>query len=109
MAVKKKKRKSRDMYGSMRTPSDVVKINQKIRTKIRKARSRTKLTKYVRESLYLFTLTNSPTVKQGLSNITKVRAKTRSEFTKTARAANAKMKSANIAGKPYDTIIGRGR
>lgn len=99
------------MYDTPVTGAASIKqINAKIRVKILRAKSRKQLTDLVAESRYLYTLTYSPTFKEAIRGKTEgVRKAAKSQFTTTARLANRKLMSKKIKGKPYDTIIGRGK
>ena len=95
-----------DMYGPMRGPADVTKINVKIRAQVRKAKTRDMLKKLVSRSRYLYTLTSSPSVQKAIrGKVRATRTRAKSQYTITARLANRVMVSRKIKGNKFDTII----
>lgn len=87
-------------------PRSITKINDQIRSAIKKAKTRDALSKLVSESRYLYTLTYSPSVKKSIRGMTEsTRRRAKNEFTKTARLANRILQRRNIKGAKYDTKI----
>lgn len=86
-------------------PDSITKINGKIRGQISKAKSKARLQKLVRESMYLYTLSFSPSFKKAVTGkvlTTRTRAKT--QYNVTAVKANKKRKALKISGS-FDTKI----
>lgn len=76
----------------MKGPSDVTKINKKIRGQVRKAKTRPRLMELKRRSRYLITLTHSPSVKKGLKGkVLSTRKRARREYGKTAKLVGKKL------------------
>jgi len=95
------------IYGSIDKISDIAKINTAIRKEIRKAKSKPTITKLVRRSAYLCSLSHTPAWKKKFyGKIRKVRDKAKEEYTKTARVANQVLKKLGLKGK-YDTKWGK--
>jgi len=90
--------KKRNIYGEVNKPSDIRKINEKIRAELKKARTRKKITELVKRSAYLCTLTYSPGFRKKLrGQLLKARKIAKQEYTKTAKLANKK-----LGAKVYD-------
>jgi hypothetical protein len=88
-------------YGHVKSAEDITRINKLIRQEVRNAQTHPHLTRLVRQSLYLVTLTESPAWKE-VGNLASIRRRAKEEYTKTAREANRRM-----MGR-YDTKYGRG-
>jgi len=83
---------SKRIYGPLRGPKDVSEINRKIRSEIRKAKSRAKLIELQKRSQYLITLTYSPSVKKALrGKVISTRKRARREFEKTRKLVQKKL------------------
>jgi hypothetical protein len=79
------------IYGNIENSKDIGKINRKIRTEIRSAKSKSRITELKRRSGYLITLTYSPNFKKRY-NVKALRKRARSEYKLTAKVANARLK-----------------
>lgn len=79
------------IYGHIENTKDISKINRKIRSEIKSAQDRPRLTELVNRSKYLVTLMYSPNLKKR-HNISALRKRAKSEKRKTAKAANARLK-----------------
>ena len=92
------------MYGHITNTDDVTELNRQIRSYIRKTSSHDKITKLVRESLYLITLTYTRGWGKHLrGSLSAIRKRAKDEYTKTAKVANKK-----IGMHYYDEIYGDG-
>lgn len=56
-------------YGHVDGPKDILKINRMILNKIKKAKSKSAIERYMRQSAYLYTLTFSPAWKRDLRGV----------------------------------------
>jgi len=100
-------KKGKQIYGKVEGISDIRKINEKIRGNVRSAKSRPRLTELHKRSSYLCTLTHSPAWKKSfIGKISKVRQVAKTEYTKTAKAINAKAKRLGLKAN-YDTKWGK--
>jgi len=98
--------KKKDKYGSVNKPADITKINRDIRKKIKTAKSQAALTKFVRESGYLITLTYSPAWKKHLKGqLLKVRTEARKQYCTTATLANSRAKKVKGAEPIYSKNV----
>jgi len=89
---RKMARRSRRLYGPLRGPKDVIRINRKIRSQIRRAKSRSRIIELQKRSQYLYTLTFSPSVKKGLKGkVQATRRRALIEFRKTQKLAHQKL------------------
>ena len=88
-------------YGTVKSLTDITKINQKIRSQVRTAKSDRALAELYRQSMYLITLTYSSSWRN-IENIAGIRTRAKSEFSKTARLINVKFRKLGIK-KKYDT------
>ena len=105
MARTKGNRKKR-IYGEVKTLKDIRDIFAKIRSDIRKAKSRERLTELYRRAGYIITLTHSPAWRKAFrGKIRRMRAVAKEEFTKTANAINKKADRLGIRDS-YDTKWG---
>lgn len=93
------------MYEHIATTEDVSELNRQIRANIRSARSHERITKLVRESSYLITLTYTRGWGKHLrGSLNGIRRKAIEEYNMTARTANKK-----VGSHYYDEHYGAGR
>ena len=91
-----------NIYGEVNSPQDITKINEKIRSEVRTAKSRARLSELHKRSQYLITLTYSPNFKKSLyGEISDVRNRAKKEFSKTAKVINEKAERLNVESN-YD-------
>lgn len=82
-----------DVYGPVTKISDITRNNEMMRAKIKKTTSRDQITKIYRQSLYLYTLSKTDAWKDNFKGkVIALRKKIRSQFAKTAKAANVRAK-----------------
>ena len=96
---------AKPIYGHVKTSKDIVRINKKIRSQIKKAKSRPTVTELVRRSRFLVTLTYSPAWKK--AGLSKLRKTAKREYRKTVKTANQVVRK--VGGKPYGTKRSRKR
>jgi len=84
--------KRKNIYGEINFISDIRKINERIREDIKRAKTKPRITKLVRRSGYICTLTFSPSFKKKLyGKLLKARKMAEEEYTRTAKLANKKL------------------
>lgn len=88
------------IYGHIENSKDIGKINRRIRTEIRQARTKSRITELKRRSRYLITLTYSPNFKKKY-NILAIRRRAKAEYKLTTRVANARLRKVSKSSKPY--------
>ena len=94
------------IYGEVNSASDIRAINCHIREQIRRAKRKDRITELVRRSLYLYTLTFSPPWRKKFAGkIRQLRKVAKEEYSKTARAANRRLKQLGFAAR-FDERIG---
>jgi len=92
------------IYGILRTPDDVSKINQLIRRDVQKARTQAQLSELHKRSMYLITLTYGRSLRRN-PRVQAMRTRARNEFTKTARLINRRAIALGLRAG-YDEIWG---
>lgn len=92
-------------YSHVTKISDITIINDKIRSEIRKAKTRKRLTELLSQSRYLYTLSHQKHWKENFrGQLTALRTRIRNQFTKTARLANEQALKIGTRAD-YDTKI----
>jgi len=90
-------KKKKWIYGPINKTKDITSINNKIRSEVRSAKSKDRLTELKRRSRYLIVLTHGPAMKKKFKGRVKsLRSKARSEYKKTAKLVENKRKSLGI-------------
>jgi len=79
------------IYRRIENAKDIGKINRMIRSQIRSARTRSRLTELKKRSRYLIVLTYSPAWRKRY-NIQALRRRARKEYILTVKVANARLK-----------------
>ena len=93
------------IYGHVETISDIGRINKEIRGNVANAKTRNRLSKLMKRSAYLLTLSNTPAWKKKFrGKLRPLRKEIRQEYTKTAKSANARAKYIKTT-PDYDTIL----
>lgn len=99
----------RRIYGEVTSIQDVAKYNRKIRQEVKKCKSRPELTELHKRSMYFRTLCDSPSWKKAFyGKITRMKEVAEEEFTKTAKAVNARASKLGLL-PDYDEKWGPGR
>lgn len=79
------------IYGHIENAKDIGKINRLIRSDIKSAKTRSRLTELKRRSRYLITLMSSPGFSKR-ANVGALKRRARSEYAMTTKIANKRLK-----------------
>lgn len=88
------------IYGHIENTKDIGRINRKIRSQIRSASTRSRITELKKRSRYLIVLTHSPGWKKKY-NIGALRRRAQKEYAMTTKVANERISKVCKSCKPY--------
>lgn len=97
------------IYRKVKGIEDIRKINRTIREQVKGFKTKPKLTQLHKRSMYMVTLTQTPSWKTAFAGrIRRMRTAAKEEFSKTAKRINRRCEELGL--KPdYDEVFGRGR